>query len=107
MSTINERIKERRQSLNMTLVELADAVGVRDATVQRYESGAIKNISHEMVCKLSEALQCSPAYLMGWESDEAHKEALILYQKYLQAPEQARQSIDYILNMQRPDSEHQ
>ena len=83
MSTINERIKEQRLKLNMTLVELADAVGVRDATVQRYESGAIKNISHEMICKLSEALHCSPAYLMGWETDDVHKQALILYQKYL------------------------
>lgn len=105
MSTINERIKERRLSLNMTLFDLAEAVGVRDATVQRYESGAIKNISHEMVCKLSEALHCTPAYLMGWESNNDHEQALILYQKYLQAPEQARKAIDYILKLQQPDSE--
>ncbi len=73
MSIINERIKTRRQSLNMTLLELAEAVGVRDATVQRYESGAIKNISHEMICKLSEALKCTPSYLMGWaEKPEGH-----------------------------------
>lgn len=105
MSTINERIKERRLKLNMTLVELADAVGVRDATVQRYESGAIKNISHEMICKLSKALHCTPAYLMGWDSNDENEKALDLYQKYLRAPEQARQTIDYILKLQQPDSE--
>ena len=67
MSTINERIKERRLQLNMTLLDVASRLGVRETTAQRYESGAIKNISHETICKLSEILHCSPSYLMGWD----------------------------------------
>jgi len=67
MATINERIKERRLQMGLTLLDVADALGVKEATAQRYESGAIKNISHETVCKLSEILRCSPSYLMGWE----------------------------------------
>jgi len=67
MSKINERIKKRRLEMGMTLLEVADALGVKEATAQRYESGAIKNISHETICKLSETLHCSPSYLMGWE----------------------------------------
>ena len=70
MSKINERIKERRLQMGLTLAEVADALGVKEATAQRYESGAIKYISHETICKLSETLKCSPSYLMGWE-DEA------------------------------------
>lgn len=70
MSKINERIKERRLQMGLTLAEVADALGVKEATAQRYESGAIKSISHETICKLSETLHCSPSYLMGWE-DEA------------------------------------
>lgn len=68
MSTINGRIKKRRLELGLTLSEVADALGVKEATAQRYESGAIKNISHETIYKLSEALHCSPSYLMGWEA---------------------------------------
>ena len=67
MATINERIKERRLQMGLTLLDVADALGVKEATAQRYESGAIKNISHETVCKLSEILRCPPSYLMGWE----------------------------------------
>ena len=69
MSVINERIKQQRLSLNLTLSEVADLIGVKEATVQRYESGAIKNISHETICKLSDVLRCSPSYLMGWEEN--------------------------------------
>ena len=70
MSIINERIKERRQQVGLTLYEVADAIGVKEATVQRYESGAIKNISHDIIGKLSELFNCSPSYLMGWEESE-------------------------------------
>lgn len=37
--------------------------------MQRYESGAIKNIKHDTISKLAEILNCNPSYLMGW-SDE-------------------------------------
>lgn len=69
MSIINERIKQRRLEIGLTLAEVADAIGVKEATAQRYESGAIKNISHEIICKLSETLRCTPSYLMGWDNN--------------------------------------
>lgn len=67
MSILNDRIKKRRIAIGKTLLEIADALNVKEATVQRYESGAIKNIKHETIVALAEILQCSPAYLMGWE----------------------------------------
>lgn len=67
---LNERIKQRRTALGLTLVELANKIGVKDATVQRYESGEIKNIKRSTVAKLAEALKTTPAYLMGWEPEE-------------------------------------
>ena len=70
MAIINDRIKERRLSLGMTLLDLANILGVKEATVQRYESGAIKNIKHETITALAKALKCSPPYLMGWEASE-------------------------------------
>ncbi len=65
--TVGERIKTRRVQRGMTLLALAQAVGVREATVQRYESGAIRNIKQATLAKLAEALQTTPGWLMGWE----------------------------------------
>ncbi|WFR57285.1 helix-turn-helix transcriptional regulator [Anaerocolumna sp. AGMB13025] len=79
MSVLQGRIKERRLASGMTLLEVANQLGVKEATMQRYESGEIKNIKHESIVKLAEIFQCSPAYLMGWEEVSvptiaAHKE---------------------------------
>ncbi len=71
MLEINRRIKERRLAKGMTLLELANKIGVREATVQRYESGAIKNIKYNTLIKIAEALDCKPEYLMSW-SDKPH-----------------------------------
>ena len=69
MATIQQRIKERRLAKGMTLLELAEQLGVKEATVQRYESGEIKNIKHNTIQRMAEVLDCSPAYLMGWEDE--------------------------------------
>ena len=66
MALINDRIKSRRQQLGLTLLQVAESLGVKEATAQRYESGDIKNIKHDTVLGLSRILHCDPAYLMGW-----------------------------------------
>ena len=70
---LHERIKKCRLENNMTLLELANALGVREATAQRYESGEIKNLKHKTVLEMSRIFNCSPAYLMGWEDDAPAK----------------------------------
>ncbi len=64
---INEKIKSRREELGLTLQSVGEYLGVSKATVQRYESGEIKNLKQETIVKLSEILKVSPAYLMGWD----------------------------------------
>lgn len=66
MSKINDRIKQMRRSKGLTLLEVAEYVGVKEATAQRYESGNIKTIKYDIICKLAELFQCDPSYLMGW-----------------------------------------
>ena len=68
MSELNERIKEMRLKCGFTLLEVAERIGVKEATVQRYESGAIKNIKYETVCKLAGVFGCDPGRLMGWSA---------------------------------------
>lgn len=69
MALLNERIKESRLARGLTLSQVADAVCVREATAQRYESGDIKNIKHETVSALASLFSVSPAYLMGWTDE--------------------------------------
>ncbi len=67
MIDIVERIKSRRQVLNLSFQDLANLTGMSKSTLQRYESGAIKNIPLSKVEILASALQTTPEYLMGWE----------------------------------------
>lgn len=67
MSSLSSVLKKRRKELGLTLLQIADAVGVTEATVQRWESGNIKTVRHEKMTKLAEVLGVSPASLMGWE----------------------------------------
>ncbi|WP_273478515.1 helix-turn-helix transcriptional regulator [Ignavigranum ruoffiae] len=64
--SFQNRLKSARESKNMTLKELAKKIGKTEATVQRYESGEIKNLKNDIVEKMAEVLEVSPAYLMGW-----------------------------------------
>lgn len=53
--------------LYLTLSKVAEVLGVKQATAQRYESGDIKNIKHDTIIALSKLLKCTPTYLMEWE----------------------------------------
>lgn len=68
---MNEKIKKRREELGLTLQEVGEHLGVSKATVQRYESGEIKNLKLESIEKLATVLKISPAYLMGWEDNKS------------------------------------
>jgi len=67
--TIGEKIKQCRTARGLTLLDVAEYLGVKEATVQRYESGSIKNLKQETISALADLFQVSPAYLMGWEHE--------------------------------------
>lgn len=64
-----DKVRLNREKLGYTLEELAKLVGVSAPTIQRYESGEIKNVRRDKISKLSKALEVSPSYLMGWDED--------------------------------------
>lgn len=64
-----DKIKINRENLGYTLEELAKLVGVSAPTIQRYESGEIKNVRRDKIANLAKALNVSPSYLMGWEDE--------------------------------------
>lgn len=64
------KIKERRNDLNMSYQELANKTGLSKSTLQRYETGSIKNMPIDKLEIIANALDISPAYLMGWEDEK-------------------------------------
>lgn len=71
-------IKKRRLDLGLTMEELGKKIGVSKATIQRYESGEIKNVRRDKIAKLANALDTTPAYLMGWEDTTADEDKEIV-----------------------------
>ena len=67
---LNENIKQQRIKQGMTLKDVSTRLGVSEATVQRYESGAISNIPYDTIVNLAKILDCSPMQLMGWDNAE-------------------------------------
>ena len=60
------KLKELRLKKNMTLKQVADAIGVSEATAQRYETGRISTLKYEKAEALAKLFNVSPGYLMGW-----------------------------------------
>lgn len=68
----SDKIKYLREENKLTLQDIADKVGVSKPTVQRWESGEIKNLRKDKIKALAQALNTSPAYLMDWDSEDKH-----------------------------------
>lgn len=68
MST-GDRMKARRKALHISAEVIAESLGVSPATVYRYEKGEIEKVPSSILNPLSEVLQTTPQYLMGWTDD--------------------------------------
>lgn len=66
---IGKKIHSLRIENDMTLEELGDKVGVGKSTVRKWEQGIIKNMKRDKISLIANALNCTPAYLMGWEEN--------------------------------------
>ena len=66
--TIGDRIKQRREQLGMTQEELAKKLGYASrSSVNKVEKS--RELSNKKVKLYSDALKCTPAYLMGWDEE--------------------------------------
>lgn len=78
MQEIMSRMKKRREELNMSYQTLSDKVGISKSTLQRYETGYIKNMPVDKLEDIAKALCVSPAYLMGWDDKITNEEPTTL-----------------------------
>lgn len=67
---IIERLKSRRLALGYSFQDLADLTQMSKSTLQRYETGGIKNIPLSKVQVLAAALQTTPEWIMGWDTSD-------------------------------------
>ena len=56
MQAIMERMKNRREELNMSYQTLSEKVGISKSTLQRYETGFIKNMPVDKLEDIANAL---------------------------------------------------
>jgi len=67
MMEMGQKINNLRIEKGMTLEELGNKVGVGKSTVRKWENGIIANMKRDKILKIADALDTTPAYLMGWE----------------------------------------
>lgn len=69
MDITSHRIKETRLKKGYTLDDFAEKTGISRTTLHRYENDS-SSIPSARLLIISDVLDVSPAYLMGWEDEE-------------------------------------
>jgi len=70
---IGQKIKQRRVELNMSQAQLARKLDYKSrSSINKIELG-YNDITQSKVVEFAQALRTSPAFLMGWEADNAYQ----------------------------------
>lgn len=64
---------QRRKQLKLTQKEVADAVGVSEATVSRYEDGNIVNMRRDKIAAYAKILRTTPDFIMNGAPENSEK----------------------------------
>lgn len=67
--SLAEQIKKRRIELGYTQDELAKKLGYKSRSAINKIEKEINDITQSKIVEFANILQCSPAYLMGWEEN--------------------------------------
>ena len=70
---IGEKIKNRRIELGLTMKQVAEAVGVSESAVSRWESGDVDNMRRDRIAQLAKILRVSPLYIVFEETEIEEK----------------------------------
>lgn len=87
MTQLSTILKQRRKELGLTLAQIADEMGVAEATVQRWESGNIKSVRYDKIGKLADVLKVQPSALMGWEEHSELNQRSVIPSGFSPMPE--------------------
>lgn len=68
-SIVAARMRARRESLGLTLDDIAAEIGVSKSTIQRYETGTIERLKLPVIEAIANVLNVDPAWLIGKSDD--------------------------------------
>lgn len=104
--TLYDRIRTRREQLNMSQEELAKRLGYKSrSTIAKIESGE-NDITQSKIVAFAKALGVKPGYLMGWEDVPEPSSSLSLtpqeethIKKYRQLDADGKEEIDDLIDV--------
>ncbi len=67
---IGQRVKKKRESLGLSLQDIAHRMDVNRSSIMRWENGETSRIKLPMLERLAQVLQTTPEYLMGYEQED-------------------------------------
>lgn len=70
MKEQGDRLKALRLKKRLTLLDVAEALGVSSSTISRYESGYIETMKTPTIKKLAELYGTTPFYIMGLDLEK-------------------------------------
>lgn len=97
---IGDKIKERRNELNLKQSELSAMTGIKTTTISNYENN-VSTPNEQNLYKLMEALKCDANFLFEWEETEQLKPTYAERQqikKYRSLDEYGKKAVDGLLN---------
>lgn len=81
--TIGYRIRNLRETLGLSQIDVANTIGVSKQTLYKYEHDIVSNIPSDKIEALAHKLNTTPAYLMGWTetNDPQQNDRVMAYAK--------------------------
>ena len=114
--TIGQRIRAKREEKNMRSTELASKIHSSKQSIYKYENDIITNIPSNVIEALANALETTPAFLMGWEDEKGNiietdkpnsdfqERALMMYARYQKLNPEVKIAVDALLKLHQQDS---
>lgn len=80
---VGKRIKERREKLGLSAIDVALLTNIARGSIYRYETGRAENITVKALLPLATVLKTTPDYLMGWTDCPEIPDRNISYERVL------------------------
>lgn len=77
--TRGQRIKLKREELNIQQTDFAKRVNISKQTLYKYENDIVTNIPYDKVVEMARALGVTPAYIFGWDEPGTETRLLEAY----------------------------
>lgn len=93
---VGSRLFKARKQKDMTRAQLGKIINLHESTIKRYEDGEIKSLDVDKMKDFAKALNCSPAYLMGWDDTPSLKNPYI--EKYNNLNNDNKQTVNNLID---------